>query len=96
MSGGVVTFGTSAEFPHWLLYWIIVISLDNNTSNHMTRSRDKNFRAPDTAKIKAKMVYAGSKDALTRALVGVSTKISATDLSELTEDIITEACRKFA
>lgn len=54
------------------------------------------YRAPDTAKIKAKMVYAGSKDALTRALVGVSTKISATDLSELTEDVIIEACKKFA
>jgi len=34
--------------------------------------------APDTAKVKAKMVYAGSKDALTRALVGVSTKITGT------------------
>ena len=53
-------------------------------------------RAPDTAKIKAKMVYAGSKDALTRALVGVSTKISASDLSELTEDVVVEACKKFA
>ena len=53
-------------------------------------------RAPDTAKIKAKMVYAGSKDALTRALVGVSTKISASDLSELTQEIVVEACKKFA
>lgn len=42
------------------------------------------------------MVYAGSKDALTRALVGVSTKISATDLSELTEQIVLDACKKFA
>ena len=81
---------------HLLLHWTIVITFDNDTSNHMNRSLDKYFRAPDTAKIKAKMVYAGSKDALTRALVGVSTKISATDLSELTEDVITEACRKFA
>jgi len=52
--------------------------------------------APDTAKIKSKMVYAGSKDALTRALVGVSTKVSATDRSELTESIVVEACKKFA
>jgi cofilin len=52
--------------------------------------------APDTAKIKSKMVYAGSKDALTRALVGVSTKVAATDRSELTEAIVVEACRKFA
>mmetsp|Transcript_14670 Transcript_14670/g.22137 ORF Transcript_14670/g.22137 Transcript_14670/m.22137 type:complete len:139 (+) Transcript_14670:95-511(+) len=52
--------------------------------------------APDTAKVKSKMVYAGSKDALTRSLVGVSTKITATDVSELTVDIMIEACRKFA
>jgi Cofilin/tropomyosin-type actin-binding protein len=60
------------------------------------RSITQSIRAPETAKTKAKMVYAGSKDALTRSLVGVSTKISATDLSELTVDILVEACRKFA
>ena len=53
-------------------------------------------RSPDTAKVKNKMIYAGSKDALTRALVGVSTKISASDMSELTESVVIEACRKFA
>lgn len=42
------------------------------------------------------MVYAGSKDALTKALVGVSTKVAATDRSELTESIIIDACQKFA
>lgn len=52
--------------------------------------------APDTAKIKSKMVYAGSKDALTKALVGVSTKVTATDRSELTETIVIDACQKFA
>ena len=55
-----------------------------------------NFRAPDSAKVKSKMVYAGSKDALTRVFVGVSVKINATDLSELTEEICKDACRKFA
>jgi cofilin len=53
-------------------------------------------RAPDTAPIKGKMLYAGSKDSLTRALEGVSTKVQATDLSELTEEILAEACRRFA
>ena len=52
--------------------------------------------APDTAKIKSKMVYAGSKDALSRVFVGVGTKITATDLSELTEEICLDACKKFA
>lgn len=41
------------------------------------------------------MIYAGSKDALTRALVGISVKINATDMSELTEDIVKDACKKF-
>jgi cofilin len=54
------------------------------------------FRAPDTAKVKSKMLYAGSKEAFTRVLVGVATKITATDSSELTEDIVKDACKKFA
>lgn len=54
------------------------------------------FRAPDSSKTKQKMVYAGSKDALGRALVGISVKINATDMSELTFDILADACRKFA
>ena len=52
-------------------------------------------RSPDTAKIKSKMVYAGSKDALSRAMVGISTKVTATDMSELTKEIIVDACKKF-
>ena len=41
------------------------------------------------------MVYAGSKDALSRAMVGISTKVTATDMSELTKDIVIDACKKF-
>ena len=52
--------------------------------------------APDSSSVKSKMIYAGSKDALSRALVGVSVKVTATDMSELTEEILVEACRKFA
>jgi cofilin len=51
---------------------------------------------PENSKVRSKMVYAGSKDALTRSLVGISVKITATDLSELTESIVLEACNKFA
>lgn len=50
---------------------------------------------PDTAKVKAKMVYAGSKDALSRAFVGVSVKVSATDASEISLEIIEEQCKRF-
>ena len=52
------------------------------------------LRSPDTAPVKAKMVYAGSKDALLRVLVGISVKLTATDLSELTETIVQDACKK--
>merc|ERR1712093_422026 len=44
--------------------------------------------APDNAKIKQKMVYASSKDALRRALVGVGSDIQGTDLSEVAYDSV--------
>jgi hypothetical protein len=75
---------------------IILTNIGVRRPSIFTNVNANHYRAPDTAPIKKKMVYAGSKDALTRALVGVSTKISATDLSELTVDILIEACRKFA
>ena len=41
---------------------------------------------PDTAKIRSKMLYAGSKEAIKSALVGVGISIQATDHSELDLD----------
>lgn len=41
------------------------------------------YRSPDEAKIKTKMLYASSKDALRRALVGVAIEIQGTDHSEI-------------
>jgi len=52
--------------------------------------------SPDSSSVKSKMIYAGSKDALTRVLVGISVKLTATDLSELTTEIVQDACKKFA
>lgn len=46
--------------------------------------------SPDTAPIRAKMVYASSKDALRRALNGISTDIQGTDLSEVSYESILE------
>ena len=40
-------------------------------------------RSPDEAKIKQKMVFAASRDALRHQLVGISTEIQGTDLSEV-------------
>lgn len=46
--------------------------------------------SPDTAPVRAKMVYASSKDALRRALNGVSTDIQGTDFSEVDYDTVLE------
>jgi len=49
---------------------------------------------PDTAKIKPKMLYASSKDALRKSLVGISTEIQGTDASEVAyETILDKASR---
>ncbi|GEM11022.1 cofilin [Rhodotorula toruloides] len=42
--------------------------------------------SPDEAKIKDKMLYASSKDALRRALVGIAAEIQGTDFSEVAYD----------
>ncbi|WVN85563.1 uncharacterized protein L203_100711 [Cryptococcus depauperatus CBS 7841] len=44
--------------------------------------------SPDTAKIKDKMLFASSRDALRRTLVGIHIEIQATEYSEITEEII--------
>ncbi|ODV85173.1 hypothetical protein CANARDRAFT_28470 [[Candida] arabinofermentans NRRL YB-2248] len=46
--------------------------------------------SPDTANVRAKMVYASSKDALRRALNGVSTDIQGTDFSEVAFESVLE------
>lgn len=40
-------------------------------------------RSPDDAKIKNKMLYASSKDALRKTLVGIAAEIQGTDYSEV-------------
>ncbi|CAG0883622.1 unnamed protein product [Cyprideis torosa] len=48
---------------------------------------------PDTAKIKKKMLYSSSFDALKKSLVGVQKYIQATDLSEADEKAVEEKLR---
>lgn len=48
------------------------------------------YRAPDSAKVKHKMLYASSKDALRKKLVGISTEIQGTELSEVDYDAVLE------
>jgi cofilin len=52
---------------------------------------------PDTASIRNKMLYSGSKEALKTSLPGVGIHINATDAAELDlETSILPTCRKFA
>lgn len=45
------------------------------------------YRSPDVARIKEKMVYASSKDALRKTLDGISSEIQGTDSSEVSLEI---------
>ncbi|MEV6734125.1 MULTISPECIES: actin depolymerization factor/cofilin-like domain-containing protein [unclassified Streptomyces] len=50
--------------------------------------------APDTAKIKQKMVFASSKEALRKALVGIAVEIQGTEYSEVAfESVLDKAQR---
>lgn len=52
--------------------------------------------SPDTAPVRSKMVYASSKDALRRALTGVSADIQGTDFSEVSYETVLDRVSKSA
>jgi cofilin len=52
----------------------------------MIETKSYLLRSPDSAKIKEKMVYAASKDALRKALDGIASEIQGTDASEVDFD----------
>lgn len=54
--------------------------------NLNSRSSRPCFRTPDDAPIRQKMVYASSKDALRKQLVGIAAEIQATSYDEITYD----------
>lgn len=47
-------------------------------------------RSPDDAPVKAKMIFASSKDALRRRFDGIHIELQATDFSEVTKETIME------
>ena len=52
---------------------------------------------PDTAPVRSKMMYAGSKESIKRVLVGVGIHMNATDASELDwESTVLPHVKKFA
>jgi hypothetical protein len=40
------------------------------------------------------MKYSGTKEAVKSAFVGISVNLNATDLSEITKELVTEQCNK--
>lgn len=46
------------------------------------------FRSPDTARVKAKMIYASSKERFRRELDGVHYELQATDPTEMDMEVI--------
>jgi cofilin len=53
------------------------------------------LRSPDTARVKSKMLYASSKEAIKRVLMGVGIHLTATDASELARESIDDGVSKF-
>ena len=49
--------------------------------------------APETARIKSKMLYASTKDTIKRAFVGISIEIQGTDKSEVDSAVVLEKCK---
>eukprot|EP01111_Echinosteliopsis_oligospora_P006825 TRINITY_DN211_c0_g1_i1.p1 TRINITY_DN211_c0_g1~~TRINITY_DN211_c0_g1_i1.p1 ORF type:complete len:149 (+),score=37.69 TRINITY_DN211_c0_g1_i1:155-601(+) len=48
--------------------------------------------APDSAKIKPKMMYTSSKDAIRKQLVGIGSEVQATDAAEIAFEAVLEKC----
>ncbi|KAG0058356.1 cofilin [Linnemannia elongata] len=50
--------------------------------------------APDNAKVKSKMLYSSSKEALRKALNGIAVEIQGTDFDEVSHDTVLEKVRR--
>ena len=53
-------------------------------------------RSPDSSKIKQKMLYAASKDALRKKLDGAYTEIQCTDYSEVSYETVMDKVSRMA
>lgn len=51
------------------------------------------FRAPTASRIRAKILYATSKDGLRRVLEGISYEVQATDPTEMGIDVIKDRAK---
>ena len=57
-----------------------------NRHRERARVRSAPIRSPDDSKVKQKMLFASSKDALRRSLVGIAAEIQGTDFSEVAHE----------
>jgi cystathionine beta-lyase/cystathionine gamma-synthase len=53
-------------------------------------------RAPDTAKIKPKMLYAGTKDTVKKSLQGLQVEVQGTDKSEVSKEAVIDKCKSLS
>ncbi|KAK8495807.1 hypothetical protein V6N13_026319 [Hibiscus sabdariffa] len=68
-----------------------VFDLDFTTNENCQKSKIIFIAwAPDTSRVRSKMVYASSKDRFRKELDGVQVELQATDLSEMSYDIVKE------
>jgi cofilin len=52
--------------------------------------------APDSAKVKPKMLFSSTKDSFKKQLVGAAIELQANDISELAESEMEKKCLEFA
>ncbi|KAK3818854.1 MAG: hypothetical protein J3Q66DRAFT_338701 [Benniella sp.] len=73
----------------WYVYDFEYTHTDESTGHQGQRNKVLFISwAPDDAKIKAKMIYASSRDGLRRKLTGIHAEIQGTDLSEIDHETI--------
>lgn len=74
-----------------------VLKFDYDAGSDGTRSKIVFFMwAPDTSKTKSKMMYAGSKDSIKKALQGIQIEIQGTDASEVSEEEVLNKCKSIS
>jgi len=74
-----------------------VISISYSTPAEGDRSKIVFFLwAPESSKVKAKMLYAGTKDTVKKGFNGIQTEVQATDKSEVELNAVIEKCKQFS
>jgi len=72
----------------------VIYKFDYETQDDGKRSKVVFFLwSPETSKIKSKMIYAGTKDTLKKALVGIQIEVQGTDKSEVDEQLVLDKCQ---